>query len=58
MEKISQNLVTKIRSLGRRKSYKYRDIQTLLEIDGYKKPSLGFIFKILSSKKKRFKKIM
>lgn len=36
----------------------YRQIQTLLEISGYQRPSLGFLSKILGKKNRRIKRIL
>ncbi len=45
----NRNAVVKRRiiELGKRKTYSYRHIQIILEDEGYGKPSLSFIWKVI-----------
>lgn len=59
MKLVSPKVITKIKTLGQRKQYSLRHIQTLIEIEGYQRPSLAFIYKILGYKNNRgIKKIV
>lgn len=40
-----KKLINRLNQMARAKGYSIRDTQTLLEIDGYKRPSLDFIWK-------------